>query len=168
MLDEVGLVDDVDEVLRFGDAPEHAVHAQAQLPFPAAGFTEHEKVGLAQICVGAARIRAVVAEKRRDRETPVPPAFEMEFRFRGEAARVRALVGMGGKLGIPPAVDVQAAGKLVLDAFGPEAGACEKENGQYGDGGEHRAVKSGAHRHQRTRFRPVRVNSLALRLVRNL
>ena len=31
-----------------------------------------------------------------------------------------------------------------------------------------RAVKSGAQRHQRTRFSPVRVKSRSLRLVRNL
>ena len=54
MFHEVGLVDDVDEVLRFRDAPEHAVHAQPQLPFPVAGFTEHQKVGFAQVGVGAA------------------------------------------------------------------------------------------------------------------
>ena len=100
MLDEVGLVDDVDQVLRFGDAPEHAVHAQAQLPFPSAGFAEHEKIGLAQIgraCGASPRRRS--ARKRRYRETPVPPAFEMEFRLNGETAHVGALFGMGAPSG---------------------------------------------------------------------
>ena len=155
-------------VLRFGDSPEHAVHTQSQFPFPMADFTKHQEIGFAQIGVGAARVRPVVAKKRRQRQAPVALALEMEFRLGGETAHMCALAGMGRVLGIPPAVDVQAAGEFVLDAFGSLARPGEKENGQDGDGGEHRAAKSGAQRHQRTRFSPVRVKSRSLRLVRNL
>ena len=33
VFDEVDLVDDIDQMARFGDPPEHTVDAQAQFPF---------------------------------------------------------------------------------------------------------------------------------------
>ena len=40
MFDEIDLVDDIDQVLRFGDAPEHLIDAHAQFPFAVADFAE--------------------------------------------------------------------------------------------------------------------------------
>lgn len=40
MFDEIDLVDDIDQVLRFGYSPEHLIDAHAQLPFAVANFAE--------------------------------------------------------------------------------------------------------------------------------
>ena len=40
MFDEIDLIDYIDQVLRFGDAPEHLIDAHAQLPFAVADSAE--------------------------------------------------------------------------------------------------------------------------------
>ena len=63
MFDEVGLVDDIDQVVRFYDTPEHLIEAEAQLPLVIANFAEQQQIGFTQVGMGTVRIRGVVAEK---------------------------------------------------------------------------------------------------------
>ena len=53
MFEEVDLVDDIDQVLRFGNAPEHPVHAQPHLPFALAELAEQQSIRFPQIPMGA-------------------------------------------------------------------------------------------------------------------
>ena len=69
MLDEVDLVDDVDQMLRFGDAPEHLVGTDAQLPAACTDVAEHQQIRFVQIEVRSVWIGVVVAEERGDRDT---------------------------------------------------------------------------------------------------
>ncbi len=64
VLDQVGLVDDVHQVARLGHSPEHAVDAEAQLPFPFTGLAEDQEIALAQVGMGTARVPGVVAKER--------------------------------------------------------------------------------------------------------
>ena len=77
MLDEVDLVDDIDQVLRFGDAPEQLVDAQAQLPTALADFAEQQQVRFVHIEVGAARVGIVVAKEGRKSEASAVDIFQV-------------------------------------------------------------------------------------------
>ena len=64
VLDEVHLVDDVHEVVQLGHAPENAVESQPKLPEILAPVSMCQQVGLAQVCMRALRIGAVVSIER--------------------------------------------------------------------------------------------------------
>ena len=68
ILDEVGLVDDINQGARFDDSQEHAVEPETQLPFALADVAVQEKKGLAEIAVRAVRVPGVVSVKRCDRD----------------------------------------------------------------------------------------------------
>ena len=61
ILDEVGLVDDVDEMARFGHPPEDVINAKAQFPLLIFNLTNKQEICLAQIAVAAFRVAAVVS-----------------------------------------------------------------------------------------------------------
>lgn len=102
---EVGLVDDVDQGARSDDAPEDPVDAQTQLPLAVADVSVDEKVGLAQVGVGAVWISGVVSVEQRYRDASALVVLGVGRYLRGKAARVRALVGDArqcrGRAGFP-------------------------------------------------------------------
>ena len=173
MAGQVGLVDDVDQMARFGDAPEHPVDAQAQFPFAAAQRAAQQQIGLAQIALAARRVGGVGAQERRQGETCRLRDLEIELRLGDQPAGVVALAVMGGGVREPAALDRHAPGNLVLGRRrlrpGPEDGGEKREGNP--DRKQTRAPdvagphppEYGGPRHQRTRFRPVRVNSRASR-----
>ena len=91
MVDQVGLVDDVDQMARFGDAPEHPVDAEAQFPFAAAQRAAQQQIGFAQIAMGAGRVGGVGAEERRQGEAGRPGDLEIEFRLGDQPGVIAAL-----------------------------------------------------------------------------
>ena len=175
MVDQVGLVDDVDQMARFGDAPEHPVDAEAQFPFAAAQRAAQQQIGFAQIAMGAGRVGGVVAEERRQGETGRPGDLEIEFGLGDQPGVIAALAVMGGGLREPAALHRHTPGKLVLGGRGLRPGDDGEKQGRQPDRKPDVAgprppecsaacpPNYGGPRHQRTRFRPVRVNSRALR-----
>ena len=63
MFNEIDLVDDIDQALRFDQPPEHLVHAQPQFPFIVTNAAEQQQVGFTQVHVGTARVRDIVTKK---------------------------------------------------------------------------------------------------------
>ena len=112
LFNEVGLVDDIDQGSRFDDAPEDAIDAQTQLPFVFADIAVQEKKGLAKIGVGAVGISGVVSKKGRDRNASALVVFHIDRCLRGKAARMRALAGMRGSLGVEPGFRGKTPGNL--------------------------------------------------------
>ena len=168
MLDEIGLVDDIDRIAGFGDAPEHPVDAQAQLPLAVAGLSEQQQIGFAQIDMGALGVAGVVAQERRHGHAPPLGVLEIELGRGGHTARVRALAGIRGGVGIPAAFDAQAAGERAVDDL--RAGVCGREQDRQRDpdrAESRRPGERGAAAHQRTRLNPVLVKSRSSRSVRN-
>ena len=178
MVDQVGLVDDVDQMARFGDAPEHPVDAEAQFPFAAAQRAAQQQIGFAQIAMGAGRVGGVVAEERRQGEAGRPGDLEIEFGLGDQPGVIGTLAVMGGGLREPAALHRHTPGKLVLGGRGVRPDDGEKQGRQPDrqrgrkpdvDGprppecSAARPPVYGGPRHQRTRFRPVRVNSRASR-----
>ena len=162
VLDQVGLVDDIHQVARFRHPPEHPVRAEAQLPLAVAEFAEHQEVGLPHVEVGAAGVAAVVAEEGRQGDASAFFVLGVELGLHHDAGGVGVLAGVGFVLVVPPALQAHPSGHL--DRRRPAA--CE-DGCQDQDRTGRRDVEEGA-RHQRVRFRPVRVKSLSLSLVRYL
>ena len=71
-------LDDIDQVLRFGDPPEHPGDARPQLPFAVADFSEQQQVGFTQIRMGAAGVGAVVAQERGQSQASAPGVLEVK------------------------------------------------------------------------------------------
>ncbi len=65
--------------------------------------------------MGTARVRAVVAEEKRDLETAALFVLGIELRLRRETARMGALSGMQGAVRIEAAFDAEPAGDLDFD-----------------------------------------------------
>ncbi|MDA0229775.1 MAG: hypothetical protein O3B21_06255 [Proteobacteria bacterium] len=81
-LHQIGLVDDIDQMTRFGNAPKHLVDAGAQFPLAVLEFTEEQAIGLANVPMGAPCIGAVVAKKRFENEALTGLVLEIGFGFR--------------------------------------------------------------------------------------
>ena len=159
MLDQVGLVDDVHQVARFGDSPEHPVRAETQLPFAVAELAEYKQVGFTHVEMGAARVRAVVAEERRQGDASALGVLGVELGLDHEAGGVGLLAGVSAVLVVPPAFEVQASGNL-------DPRSCSAaEDGRQDQGRPGRGADEGTW-HQRTRLRPVRLKSRSFSLVR--
>ena len=109
---EVGLVDDIDQGTRFDDTPEDSIDAQAQFPFVFADIAVQEKIGLAQIGVGAVRIPGVVSVKRGYGNASAFVVLGIGRYLHGQAARMRALAGIRGSLGVEPGLRGKTPGKL--------------------------------------------------------
>ena len=78
--DQIGLVDDVDEMARLGDAPKDFAQADAQIPI--AGVVE--PVRLAQIPMGALVVAGVEAAEGDERQRVVVVELPAQFRLEGE------------------------------------------------------------------------------------
>ena len=128
MLDEIHLVDDIDQALRFDHAPEYLVDPQAQFPIVIAHVPEHQQVGFTQVHVGTSRVRCIVTEERRQCEAPARDILNVELRFQDKTAGVVTLAGMQGRLGIPAAFDAHTAGKIIVGNLNPRA--CDRRNDQ--------------------------------------
>ena len=117
---QVDLVDDVDQVMEFGDAPEHPVDAEPRLPLAVAELAEQQEVGLAQVGVGPVGVRAVVAVMRCQRNTSAVLVFDIERGLGGKAQAPVALALMGRFVGEPAAFHGDAARELgfYLACFG--------------------------------------------------
>ena len=165
VFDQIGLVDDIDQVARFRHSPEHPVDPEAQLPFTAVALAEPQQIGLAQVEMGSVRVGAVVAEKGGQRKAAAAGVFKMEFRFRHHAAGVPALLRIGSGLGMPATLQAQATGKLVVNGRSrrpwghPEQGHPNRN--------ENDVDRDRAPPHQRIRLSPVRVKSFSFRLFWN-
>ena len=109
---EVGLVDDVDQGTRFDDAPEDSIDAKTQFPFVFADIAVQEKIGLAELGVGAVRVPGVVSEKRRQRYASAFVVLDMDLCLRSNAARMRALERMRGTLRVQPGFRGNTPGNL--------------------------------------------------------
>ncbi len=70
VFDKIHVVEDIHQVLGFGDAPEDLRDTGTQLPQIAADVAEQEKIRLAQVKMGASRIGIVVPQERCEREAP--------------------------------------------------------------------------------------------------
>ena len=167
MFDEVRLVDYIHQMARFRDSPEDAVDTEAQLPLVIADFAEQQQIGFAQIGVGALRIAGVQAIEALHGDAAALFILQIEPGRDGNAARVGALIRIGGGLRIPSAVYAHSAGKLVVVDPVTRARLGGEGRGQEAGSAESGAAKTGAKGHQRTRFRPVRVKSRSLRPVPN-
>ena len=119
MFNEIDLVDDIDQALRFDHAPEHLVHTQAQFPFIITDAAEQQQIGFTQVYVGTARVRGVVTKKRRQGEASALDVLNVELRLQDKAACVGTLAGIQGGFRIPAAIDTYAAGKFVVGNFNP-------------------------------------------------
>lgn len=109
VLDQVGLIDDVDQVLGFGHPPEYLVDAGANLP--AVGYVE--VVELADISVGAFFVRAVDPQEGDDSQPPLAVAPAMaEFGLETERWPPVFLSGPLGVEGEDPCLDGQISGPL--------------------------------------------------------
>ena len=148
VLDEVELVDDVHEVMQLDHAPEHAVNAQPKLPGVLAPVSVHQQIGLAQVCVGAPGIGAVVAIKRSEGEAGALRDVPVERRLDDHAPAAVALPRKGRRFRIPAGLQAQVAGKINRLRSGAPWNH-ERE-------GRDCAAKS----HQRTRRSAVWLNSL--------
>ena len=172
MAGQVGLVDDVDQMARFGDAPEHPVDAQAQFPFAAAQRAAQQQIGLAQVAMAAGRVGGVGAEERHQGETCRLGDLEKEFRLGDQPGVMVALAVIGGGLREPAALDRHAPGNLVLGGRGLRPGNGGEEHSRQPERQPDVTglcpPEYGGQPHQRTRFRPVRVNSRASRSVPKL
>ena len=157
VLDEVGLVHDVDRVVELRDPPEDPVDPKPRLPLPLAELTEEEEVRLAHIGVGAPRVRAVAAEEGGQGEAPALGVLEKEGRLHNEAGRVRALARIGGGLWVPPTFQAVAPGERMLDVshLGPSLGRDDERPEHPERPDDSGAAAGGERRHQRARFRPV-------------
>ena len=160
MLDHVGLVDDIHQVARFRDSPEDPIRAEAQLPLTVSDLTEHKQVGFTHIEMGAARVRAVVAEERRQGDTSAFVVLGVELGLQHEAGGLGLLAGVSAVLVVPTAFEVQASG----DHDPRSRSAAEDGRQDQGRSGD-RGADEGTW-HQRTRFRPVRLKSRSFSLVR--
>ena len=109
MFDQVDLVDDIHQVAGLYHAPEDAVYAQAQFPFPVAEGAGKEDVRLAKIEMGSTGVRAVVAEEGGHVEDAARFVFQVEVGLRDESARMGPLPGEKGGPGKPPAFRAQPA-----------------------------------------------------------
>ena len=114
MLNEVDLIDDVDQVLRFGDAPKDAISAQAQFPLVVPNVAEQQQIGFAHVEVGTLGVPGIVAKERNEGEDPSSRVFQVQLRLRYETAGMGALAGVCGGLGVPPALDAQTACELAV------------------------------------------------------
>ena len=156
---EVGLVDDIDQGTRFDDTPEDSIDAHTQFPFAFADIAVQEKISLAEIGVGAVRIPGVVSVKRRYRNAPAFVVLGIGRDLRGKAARMGALAGMRGSLGVQPGFRRQTPGKLdpIADpVVGVRAGAGREQRNQQpqrrrendGEACDHRALATTTIRHR--------------------
>ena len=128
VVDQVDLIDDVHQMMEFGDAPEHLVDAQPGFPFALAELAEQQEIGLAQIGMGALRIGAVVAVIRCQREASTVLVFEIERGFRSIADAPPALAPMRRLVGEPAALQGEAPGELGLDVSRPGGSGTGEEN----------------------------------------
>ena len=112
VFDEIDLVDDVDEVLRLGDAPEHSVDAQPQLPLAGAAHrAEQQHVRLVQVPVRAVGVGRVVPKERRHRQASPGTVLQVEFRLQDEAVGMSPLAGVQGRIRMPAALEADVAGE---------------------------------------------------------
>ena len=167
VFDQVGLVDDIDQVARFGDPPEHTVHTQAQLPFVVADLAVHQNIGFAQVEVRALGVGAVIAKERCQVEASAPVVLKVKFRLREKAGRMRALSGKQAGLRVPSGFANDASREIVVDDLCPSRYAGQAHNGHRPNGGQDGAAYSGTEMHQRIRLNPVRVKSFSSRSVWN-
>ena len=117
-LDEIGLVDDIDQMTRFGNAPKHLVDAGAQFPFAVLEFAEEQAVGLADIPMGAARIGAVPAQKRFQHEAFAGLVLKVRFRFGDQRQAVLALAIEDARLGKIAPFQSETPGDFLEYRFG--------------------------------------------------
>ena len=155
VLDDVQLVDDIDEVVQLGHAPEYAVDAQPKLPGILVPVSIGQHVGLAQVRMCALSIGAVVTIKGGEGEAGSFCDVPVKRRFQDQPAGGRTLTGEGRRLRIPLRLRAQLAGELKGLRLGT------------GGGQEHEGRECAGGPHQRTRRSAVWVNSLSARSVRN-
>ena len=160
VLDEVGLVHDVDRVVELRDPPEDPVDPEPRLPLPVVELTVEEEVRLAHIGVGAPRVRAVPAEEGGHGEAPALGVLEKEGRLHNEAGRVRALAGIGRGLWVPPTFQAVAPGERMLDVsrLGPSVGRDDErpERSDHSERPDDSGLAAGGERrHHRARFTSV-------------
>ena len=167
MFEEVDLVDDVDQVLRFGHAPEHPVHAKPQFPFTLAQLAVQQSIRFPQVPVGADRVHAVVTKKRQQGKTASPGLFKVEFGLHHKAGRIRALAGVNAGLRKRTAFQAHAPGEFRGRDLEFRVGFDGHNRRRQPDRRESREVTSGRAPHHRARFKPVLLKSRFLSLVRN-
>ena len=114
IFDEVGLIDDIDQIARFRDAPEHPVDSEANLPFTFAQRAVQQQVGFAQVGVGQGPVRGVETEERSDGDAEFLRIVEIKLGLGDEAGVIAALAVEPGGPRKPSGLETDLAGEFVL------------------------------------------------------
>ena len=109
VLHEIRLVDDVDEVIRLGDSPEHPADADAKLR-----GVEHPLVQqLAHVEVGAFVVRGIEPQEGRKQHALLAVVeLVIELRHNGERETVTVLARVGGRAREAARLDLDSAARL--------------------------------------------------------